>query len=534
MSKRTLAFISIFFMVSFVLCPAAMSATITVDTVDDIEADDGQCSLREAISAANDNAAGTSNCVAGDDIDDEIVFDPIVFDPLPPEEVIPLDSSLPPITHDLIITGPGADALTIDGLNTADGIFTIDSGGNSQTVEISGLMLWRGSGVNGGAVFVNIGDTLHISFSVVSDNAVTGDGGGIFNDSGTVVVIECDIDDNEADGLGGGISNLNGLVQLFDSTVSNNTSDGDGGGIHNGGGTVEITGSTIWRNVSLARGSGIENLDTAELVNTTVSGNIGIGLSNATIATATLTNCTVADNSGLGISNDAVGIVSLKNTIVADNNDIFDECVGIIQSEGNNLASDFSCGLTEPTDLPDTDPLLGPLEDNGGPTFTHALDLASPAIDAGEGLLWITTDQRGIDRPQDGNGDRVAYFDIGSYEFVLILVGGGGGSSSFCFIATAAYGSDTADEVITLRRFRDNILLKYSLGRAFVRFYYSVSPPIAGYIARHDSLRAAVRLSLAPLVYGISYPCLSVLIFFCTMIGAVLSFRAMRSRLVKS
>jgi len=522
-----------FLTLSFVLCPIAMAAMITVDTVDDVEANDGQCSLREAITAANDNVAGTSNCVAGDDIDDTIDFDPVVFDPTATETIV-LGGALPDITQDLAITGPGADALTIDGLNTADGIFTIDSGGNSQTVEISGLTLWRGSAVNGGAVSVDSGDTLHLSFSVVSDNTVTGDGGGIFNDSGTLVVTECDVDDNEANGLGGGISNLNGLVQLFDSTVSNNTSDGDGGGIHNDGGTVEIDGSTIWRNVSLASGSGMENLHIAELVNTTVSGNIGIGLSNATGATATLTNCTVADNSGLGISNDAVGIVSLKNTIVADNNDIFDECTGIIQSEGNNLANDGSCGLTELTDLQNTDPDLDPLGDNGGPTMTHALDPASPAIDAGEGIVWITTDQRGIARPQDGNGDRVAFFDIGSYEFVLVLPGGGGGSSSFCFIATAAYGSNMADEVITLRRFRDNVLLKSSLGRAFVRSYYSVSPPVAGYIARHDSLRAAVRLSLAPLVYGISHPCLAVLIFFCTMLSAVLSFRAMRSRFVKS
>ncbi len=532
MSKRTFAFISIcLFMLSLGLCPAALAATITVDTVDDVSADDGQCSLREAIIAANDNDAGTSNCVAGDDNDDTIDFDPVVFDPAATETIL-LGGSLPDITRDLIITGPGADALTIDGDN-AFSIFTIDSGGSSRTLEISGLTLSGGSAVNGGAVFVNSGDTLELSFCTLMDNEASTDGGGIFNDSGTVVVTECDIDDNEAAGLGGGISNKNGgLVQLFQSTVSNNISDGDGGGIHNDEGTVEITDSTIWRNVSLARGSGIENLDTVELVNTTISGNIGIGLSNATGADATLTNCTVADNSGLGISNDAVGIVSLKNTIVADNNDIFNECTGIIQSEGNNLASDGSCGLTGPMDLLNTDPLLGPLQDNGGPTFTHALDPASPAIDTGERLLWITTDQRGIARPQDGNGDRVAYFDIGSYEFVLVLPGGGEGND--CFIATAAYGSDMADEVVTLRRFRDNVLVKYSLGRAFVRFYYAVSPPVASYIARHDTLRAAARLSLAPLVYAVSHSGVSVLIFFGTMIGAVLAFRAMRFRLAKS
>jgi len=87
--------------------------------------------------------------------------------------------------------------------------------------------------------------------------------------------------------------------------------------------------------------------------------------------------------------------------------------------------------------------------------------------------------------------------------------GGGGGSSGGggCFIATAAYGSSMADNVIVLQEFRDNILLKNSVGRSFVRFYYKVSPPLADYIEGHESLKTAVRIGLMPLV-AVSYSAL--------------------------
>jgi hypothetical protein len=104
---------------------------------------------------------------------------------------------------------------------------------------------------------------------------------------------------------------------------------------------------------------------------------------------------------------------------------------------------------------------------------------------------------------------------------------GGGG----CFIATAAYGSPIEPHVKILRDFRNGFLLNNSIGKAFVQLYYKYSPPIADLIAKHESLRAVVRLSLLPVV-GMSWaalklgllPTIALILFsgFC-LIGAIIS-----------
>ena len=82
----------------------------------------------------------------------------------------------------------------------------------------------------------------------------------------------------------------------------------------------------------------------------------------------------------------------------------------------------------------------------------------------------------------------------------------GGGSSGGCFIATAAYGSYLDPHVMVLRHFRDDVLLQSELGTAFVTFYYKHSPPIADFIAQHDTLRLLFRFALTPLIFGAEYP----------------------------
>ena len=174
-----------------------------------------------------------------------------------------------------------------------------------------------------------------------------------------------------------------GTLNLTRSAVSNNTTPDAGGGIRiSSSGVADVSGSAINDNTAngvSGDGGGISNIGTLTLTNTTMTGNVatdkGGGIRASNGSTLTLTNVTMnlneaSDGGGLYIN--TLGSISLLNTIVADSVTGGD-CSGTVISLGNNLDSDNTCGLTGPGDLSGLDPLLNPLQDNGGPTFTHAL-----------------------------------------------------------------------------------------------------------------------------------------------------------------
>jgi len=238
-----------------------------------------------------------------------------------------------------------------------------------------------------------------ITNSIIVDNSATLYGGGLFLE-GTNVLVACSVSGNGG-GNGGGIYNYGGYqtanLRMFSCTVSANYDRNNGGGIYN---------------------------DSADLgmVNCTVSGNGGgpgggIFMDGGSL---TLISSTICSNTGWGcggIWNDSYGTVSSENCIFAGNVDTMgtgNDFYGLLTSEGYTLIQNTS-GSTivgdETGNIYGAEPLLGPLQDNGGPTWTHALLPGSPAIDAGNSGDTLAFDQRGIHRPQG------LAPDIGAFEF---------------------------------------------------------------------------------------------------------------------
>jgi len=207
----------------------------------------------------------------------------------------------------------------------------------------------------------------------------------------------------------------------------------NGGGIFNGGGQMTISTTTLDNNLA-DNGSGIYSNGTLTMTNSTLSQNqalaaFGGGIYNdgPSTSVAVLTNTTLAQNeaavNGAGLYNDG-GAVTLINTIVAENTpggDCFNNS-GSITDAGYNLDSDATCSLAPPS-IPAGNANLGPLQNNGGSTQTHALLDGSQAIDAGNNNVCPATDQRGEPRPQDGDGSGAPICDIGAYERATIYKG---------------------------------------------------------------------------------------------------------------
>ncbi|HVE56142.1 MAG TPA: FG-GAP-like repeat-containing protein [Pyrinomonadaceae bacterium] len=445
------------------------TVTKTADTSDG--ACDADCSLREAVTAANSLSSN-----------DEINFDASVFGT---HQIIILGGQEIMIGNggSLVINGTGRGLLTISG-NSQSRVFTVGSG-SAATIKDVEIALGNGVGAimsgAGGGLLVQQGGTLSLNNAAVSFNSstltdtaglkvpalylnqdafrdgkdsisagfVSGGGGGIFN-LGNLFLKGTLVSDNfttasgsGALGGGGGIHNV-GTAELIDSTVDSNRTFSvngayaiAGAGIYNGfQSTFNLINSTVSNNTGRGNGGGINNNAEATLniINSTVSANraeteSGSGGGILNFATVKTVHATIAGNfaeatfSGVYNSGQSAVFTS-KNSIFADNAGPVSASnfAGYLTSEGYNLLETTNgtaiTGVTTGNIL-NVDPQLLPLGNYGGPTKTHALRPTSPAIDKGSSF-GVTADQRGRPRPFDNpfiaNAEGGDGSDIGAFE----------------------------------------------------------------------------------------------------------------------
>ena len=300
-------------------------------------------SLREAIIAANSDPNASTITFAP-----ALNGTPMVLDIGSSNENASLDGDLD-ITTDVTIQGNGATKTIMD----AGGVGALDE--RVLEVHVNATLTLDGVKVTGG--------------NAAAVGPSNGTGGGLRN-IGTTTVINSDISGNSivpsnfANPFGGGIFNFGNLT-VVNSTISNNmlaNANISGGGISNSA-TLTIVNSTISGNRAEDQGGAILNYATATIINSTISNN------------------TAAD--GGGINTRGTGTTMLNNTIVAGSNaggDLSTSDSGAYAGTNNLIQDGSGTGLSNPVA---GNPMPGPLQNNGGPTETHALGTGSAAIDAG-------------------------------------------------------------------------------------------------------------------------------------------------------
>jgi len=374
--------------------------------------DSGPGSLRQALADANDG--------------DTINFDPSVASVILTTAELAIDKSV-------TLSGAPQMVTVVRSSQTEFRIFHVMPG---HSVEINGLSIHGGhiTGDNGGGILndfstLTIADCAVYANTIVGGSSANNSGGGIYN-SGTMTLNQVSVNNNNAAWggdpthivSGGGISNT-GTMIIIDGTVQGNMGWWSAGGIYNTG-MITITGSTISNNQTGnpghfgAYGGGIENDGTMTIEDSTITENSAIGGDiqggeggGISGNNNTIINCTITGNSavrGGGVAgggniahttfsnNSAIyygntlyltSQLELGNTILKAGGsgvNIYNHNGSLI-THGYNICSDNGSGfLNGPGDQINTDPLLGPLQNNGGPTFTHALLPGSPAIDAGD------------------------------------------------------------------------------------------------------------------------------------------------------
>ena len=316
--------------------------------------DDGEISLREAIIAANADAAADTIF-----LESRTHSFPFNGDG---NNLGDLD-----ILTDITIQGAGAGETIISGV-MSDRLFQVADGGD---LTLQGLTLQGGRSVTGGAVRVDADGLLQATDTVFRDNSATTSGGAIYSEGG-VTLNRVSLVDNSADSRGGAITVFGGTTNLTNVTVSGNSVGNSGGGIIVTGGSLTVNHSTIaYNDANAVSGGGIR----------------------ITGGSATISNSVFADNTDGSAGSNA-------------------DVSGAVTSGGNNIieGTEGVDGLIA-TDIQGVDPGLEVLSlDANSGQFVHVLSTSSIALDAAAGSATIL-DQRGLARD---NSTDIGAFELGA------------------------------------------------------------------------------------------------------------------------
>ncbi|MEI7988489.1 MAG: choice-of-anchor Q domain-containing protein [Chloroflexota bacterium] len=368
----------------------------------------GECTLRAAVQEANTGSGY-----------DTIILPAGVY-------TLTLNEKLE-ILQGISISGAGKGKTIIDGnnLNVVLSFGVLPTGTLETKPETNAISNpYRYASINGVTIRNGKGGINAYGFNnlVLTNSEVTNNAGpGIWAYANPLTINNSIISNNTYPGFTGGISSQLNFLTLNYTTVSNNS--GATGGIYADNGFY-VNGSTISGNTGTGGTGGLELAGAGTILNSTVSGNTGLGIS--VNDETKIINTTITGNNG-GVFFKGNSSVTLQASIIANNigSNLSAVSGTKFTSNGYNLLSDAQSTVFTPAtgDKMGTDPKLGILKDNGGPTFTHELLFTSPAIDGGNPSgctdntnSILVLDQRLMTRPVDGSGDSIAVCDIGSFE----------------------------------------------------------------------------------------------------------------------
>jgi hypothetical protein len=336
-------------------------------------------------------------------------------------------------TTDNTGSGGGIYVTSIGAITVTNSQFSANTAGYGGGIHSAGYLAITNSTISGnlanylgGGIYNNINGLATVSNSTILGNSAN-DGGGILN-AFSMTVKNSTISYNSASLSGGGIVNTS-VLNVNNSTISENFAN-DGGGVHNIGANSIITNSTLAGNQASRHGGGIWSYGDGMV------GESKVDVYNTSIvfnAADTDANAIIGEGGGIYNATNFDSIFNLTNSLIAGNSTgsvpVYDDCFGTLYAQGNNLIGAASVSPNGDSCTIDTSygsyallndlSLLGPLQNNGGSTETVALLPGNNAIDngtstffgcIGHDLATLTTDQRGVARPQG------SWCDIGAFE----------------------------------------------------------------------------------------------------------------------